>query len=220
MNTSVCLDEMNNELNTNEYGDLHFDWSAMFNVSEFVPRSYVVSLPSAPMPSSLCGFTTLSQRARRVEVLAKPTIQHLYRVIQRLFERARLNAECVIIALIYIERVCSMRRARLTVDNWLPMVVVSLLTASKVWDDHSSFNAEVAAIFPFFTLKNLNKLEQCFLCALNYSLYISSSDYARYYFALRSMRPTATTASSTSANTRSAATAAPITAFTLRAHQQ
>lgn len=80
------------------------------------------------------------------------------------------------------------RSLSLTRRNWLPIVSTSLLTASKVYDDHSSFNAEFAAILPIFTLRQINDMERVFLTTLSYELYISSSVYAQYYYGLRSIQ--------------------------------
>jgi hypothetical protein len=62
-----------------------------------------------------------------------------------------------------------------------------LLLASKVWQDMSSWNIEITQIYPEFSLKNINRLERIFCSALKWELYISSSLYAKYYFALRSL---------------------------------
>jgi hypothetical protein len=97
-------------------------------------------------------------------------------------------SECVIIALIYIERLMETRSLVLTSRNWIPVVSTALLTASKVQDDHSSFNAEFAVILPIFTLQQINAMERVFLTTLSYELYISSSVYAQYYFGLRSLK--------------------------------
>jgi hypothetical protein len=46
---------------------------------------------------------------------------------------AHLNAECVIIALIYTERLMEALDIQLTARNWMPIVMTALLTASKVY---------------------------------------------------------------------------------------
>lgn len=51
----------------------------------------------------------------------------------------------------------------------------------------SSWNIEIAQIFPQFTLQNINLLERTFCHHIKWDLYISSSLYAKYYFALRSL---------------------------------
>jgi hypothetical protein len=51
----------------------------------------------------------------------------------------------------------------------------------------SSWNSEFSDIYPQFTLKAINKLEVTYCKELKWNLYISSSAYAKYYFALRSL---------------------------------
>ena len=52
---------------------------------------------------------------------------------------------------------------------------------------NSSWNSEFAQIYPQFTLQAINKLEVTYCKELKWNLYISSSAYAKYYFALRSL---------------------------------
>ena len=52
---------------------------------------------------------------------------------------------------------------------------------------HSSWNSEISQIYPQFSLEAINKLEMVFCKELGWNLYISSSQYAKYYFALRSL---------------------------------
>ena len=51
----------------------------------------------------------------------------------------------------------------------------------------SSWNSEIAEIYPQFSLQAINKLERHFCEEIKWDLYISSSLYAKYYFALRSL---------------------------------
>ena len=72
--------------------------------------------------------------------------------------------------------------------NWIPILLVSLLTASKVWDDHSTFNGDLVVILPLLTVEHINTLERQFLTDLKYTLHIPFSDYAKYYFGLRALK--------------------------------
>jgi hypothetical protein len=60
--------------------------------------------------------------------------------------------------------------------------VAALLTASKVWDDHSTFNGDLVVILPIFSLDDMNELERRFLGDLEYMLHVKFSDYSTYYF--------------------------------------
>eukprot|EP00975_Prorocentrum_lima_P024520 5154976-Prorocentrum_lima.AAC.1 len=69
--------------------------------------------------------------------------------------------------------------------TWRPIVLCSLLLASKVWQDLSSWNIEFNQTYPEFSLQAINQLELIFLQDINWDLCISQSLYAKYHFALR-----------------------------------
>lgn len=51
----------------------------------------------------------------------------------------------------------------------------------------SSWNVEFSTVYPEYSLKSINRLELLFLGAMKWDMSISSSLYAKYYFALRSL---------------------------------
>lgn len=57
--------------------------------------------------------------------------------------------------------------------------------ASKIWDDESFENENFALAFPIFNTKMINEMERVFLDFIEYNLYVKSSEYAKYYFILR-----------------------------------
>ena len=61
--------------------------------------------------------------------------------------------------------------------------------ASKVWDDLSMWNVDFSHVYPSFDLQRVNTLELAMLDALKYVIRVSASEYAKYYFHLRSMIP-------------------------------
>ena len=56
-----------------------------------------------------------------------------------------------------------------------------------MWQDLSSWNVEFSTVYPEYSLKSINRLELLFLGAMKWDMSISSSLYAKYYFALRSL---------------------------------
>ena len=62
---------------------------------------------------------------------------------------------------------------------------ISLILASKIWDDESFENQNFAKAFPTYSTNQINEFERVFLGFIQYNLYIKSSDYAKYYFILR-----------------------------------
>ena len=73
---------------------------------------------------------------------------------------------------------------RLGAANWRPIVLCSMLVASKVWQDLASWNFEFAAVYPQFPLHSINKLETMFLTGMAWKLPINPQLYTKYYFAL------------------------------------
>jgi hypothetical protein len=71
--------------------------------------------------------------------------------------------------------------------TWRPIFMCGLLLASKVWQDVSSWNVEFSSVYPQFSLEAINRLELNYVRNIKWDLYISSSLYAKYYFALRSL---------------------------------
>jgi len=160
------------------------DEQKQFDIDHFIRKTFNVTLPIVPKVHSFSVF----KQVPKVNTVPVPDVQKIYKFIKRIFDKARLHAEAVIIALIYIERLIKKKNINLDTRNWIPIVMTSLLTASKMWDDHSSYNAEFASILPLFTLHDINELERRFLTSLSYAFSISSSEYARYYFGLRSLK--------------------------------
>ena len=62
---------------------------------------------------------------------------------------------------------------------------MSLIIASKIWDDESFENSNFSKAFPAYSISDINKMETIFLKCIDYDLYIKSSDYAKYYYILR-----------------------------------
>ena len=63
-----------------------------------------------------------------------------------------------------------------------------IVMASKVWDDLSMWNVDFSHVSDhLFDLKRVNDLELTMLDAFNYEVKVSASDYAKYYFQLRSL---------------------------------
>ena len=80
-----------------------------------------------------------------------------------------------------------MANVPLLATTWRSVLLCGMLLASKVWQDLSSWNVEFSQIVPQYSLASINRLERTFCEEIKWDLYISSSAYAKYYFALRSL---------------------------------
>lgn len=100
-----------------------------------------------------------------------------------------MESECIIMCLIYIERLIKVTKGRFCIrfDNWRPTVFACMILASKVWDDLSMWNVDFSQISPAFDLQRINELELALLEALHYEVKVPAGEYAKYYFHLRSM---------------------------------
>lgn len=156
-----------------------------FDIECFMTRTYVVSAPSFPIG---CTIPCYRQRKRKIAV-PPPTVQYIEAFISHFVKGARLEPECMISALIYIDRISRGRRGVcLTPRNWLSITMVALLTASKVWEDNPAWNGHFARLFPSIPIRGLNRLEFAFIAQLQFNLHISQKVYSDYFFALRALK--------------------------------
>ena len=149
-----------------------------------------------------------------------PTLEDITMFYRDIFHRSQLETDCIIMSLIYVERLIrrteGLLRPRST--NWRSVLFSCMILASKVWDDLSMWvskrigrlfsiadraatdaltaslnllqNADFSQTCPsgvIFSLQRINELEIAVLSALSYDVKVPASEYAKYYFLLRSM---------------------------------
>lgn len=69
--------------------------------------------------------------------------------------------------------------------NWKRLTLISLILASKIWDDDSLENVHFPQVLPDITLKEITSLEKVFLQLIEFDMNIKGSEYAKYYFVLK-----------------------------------
>eukprot|EP00521_Asterionellopsis_glacialis_P009485 CAMPEP_0195288058 /NCGR_PEP_ID=MMETSP0707-20130614/4870_1 /TAXON_ID=33640 /ORGANISM="Asterionellopsis glacialis, Strain CCMP134" /LENGTH=1303 /DNA_ID=CAMNT_0040347877 /DNA_START=24 /DNA_END=3935 /DNA_ORIENTATION=+ len=121
-----------------------------------------------------------------------PSLDEITRFYRDVFQRSQMETDCIIMSLIYVERLIKITTGNLrpNVRNWRSILMSCMVLSSKVWDDLSMWNADFTKICPAgmkFTLERINELEIAVLNALHYSVKVPSSEYAKYYFLMRSM---------------------------------
>jgi len=129
------------------------------------------------------GNRDTAKRTKR-EVPAEETIFH---TLHSVYSCARFPSECLIISLVYIERLIAVAGAPILCTSWRPILLAALILAQKVWDDRSLHNVDFSMFCPMFTLKEINHLEKKFLELIEYDVSVSTSLYASYYFQLRTL---------------------------------
>jgi len=154
-----------------------------FQEDNFATPRYKCSMVRVPMARPGVVY---SMRKIRVHYTI-PTTDEIYEFAHQLFKKVQLSSECSIVCLIYVEKLMEVAKVPLVAETWRPIFMCGLLLASKVWQDLSSWNIEFASVYPQFSLNAINRLEISFLKFIKWDLYISSSLYAKYYFALRSL---------------------------------
>jgi hypothetical protein len=154
-----------------------------FAEDTYVSPKYKCTMVRLPMarPGMVYGLRKIQEHFKI------PTEEEIYDFGHRLFDSVQLSSECSIVCLIYMERLMEVAKVPLVARTWRPIFMCGLLLASKVWQDLSSWNIEFASVYPQFSLDAINRLEIQFLKSIKWDLYISSSLYAKYYFALRSL---------------------------------
>ena len=164
-------------------------------------RSLIPEKASATPPRSLTSSLTAAYSIRgsppnspaaNVNTAPSPAIPKLdaiFEFFNFVFQKSQLESECIIIALIYMERLVKDTSGGIQIrhDNYRSIIFACLVMASKVWDDLSMWNVDFSHVSPAFNLERINALEVAVLRALRFSIKVTAGEYAKYYFLLRSM---------------------------------
>jgi hypothetical protein len=108
-----------------------------------------------------------------------------------------MEHDTIIISLIYVERLIKETNGQLVpgAENWKSVLFSCMVLANKVWDDFSMWNVDFSnfcgrdhsAALSSFTLLRINELELALLQCLKFIVRVPASEYAKYYFLIRSM---------------------------------
>jgi len=112
--------------------------------------------------------------------------EYVYKFIRDVFLAWRVSIECVVVAVLYIDRFTEATKIKVHRDNWRLIVFIAMMIAAKVWEEDVLWNAEMLNCFPerWLLLRDVNELEIEFLRHIKYNLSLSQSVYAWYYFEL------------------------------------
>lgn len=114
-----------------------------------------------------------------------PSETDIYNFCKNIIFRSKMEKECSIICLIYIERMIQKSGLYINEKNWKKLTLISLIIASKVWDDESYENIHFSKVFTRYPLREINSMERLFLNIIEYDVGVKKSQYAKYYFILR-----------------------------------
>ena len=122
----------------------------------------------------------------KIEYEVKPcSPDDIINFIKRIFVDMQLAIECILIMLIYIERIMMIGGVEIRLINWKPLVFMGILLASKFWEDLNFWNVDFLGVGQSYTLEGINQIESEFLGLCKYNLFVSAGLYAKYYFAVR-----------------------------------
>jgi hypothetical protein len=121
-----------------------------------------------------------------------PSLDEVATFFRDIFFKAQMEADCIILSLIYVERLIKVTHGRLRPkkSNWRSLLFSTMILSSKVWDDLSMWNGDFSQSCPSgvnFSLQRTNQLELAVLNTLHFKVKVPASEYAKYYFLLRSM---------------------------------
>jgi len=115
--------------------------------------------------------------------VVQPDTESITKTLKWLFRVLQIEPQCCVVAAIYLQRVMA-KGVVVTVHNYEPLLLASVLLATKIWDDMSTINEDFAKAMPHFTLPLLNRLESRFLNRLRWDCFVSRMEYTKFYFGL------------------------------------
>lgn len=133
--------------------------------------------------------------ARKRRKKKTPSLAEVLAFYDEFYRRSRMEHDAIIMSLIYVERLVKGTNGVVspTPENWRSILFACMVLASKVWDDLSMWNVDFSNVsahtagLASFTLKRINQLELALLKSLNFDVKVPASEYAKYYFLIRTM---------------------------------
>ncbi|KAG7346628.1 cyclin-like protein [Nitzschia inconspicua] len=128
-------------------------------------------------------------------VAAVPSLSDVVDFYDAFYRRSQMEHDTIITSLIYLERVIKSTNGALTPNpkNWRSLLFSCMVLASKVWDDLSMWNVDFSNVsahtagLSSYTLRRINQLEIELLQCLKFDVKVPASEYAKYYFLIRTM---------------------------------
>lgn len=117
--------------------------------------------------------------------MGNPTLEEMYYYCKYVIISGRMEKEIPILCLVYLERFFTKTGVLMNHANWKRLTLITLLLASKIWDDDSLENVHFPQVMPDISLKEITALEKVFLQLIDFDLVVRGSEYAKYYFILK-----------------------------------
>eukprot|EP00397_Hematodinium_sp_SG-2012_P030738 GEMP01032576.1.p1 GENE.GEMP01032576.1~~GEMP01032576.1.p1 ORF type:complete len:514 (+),score=99.69 GEMP01032576.1:27-1568(+) len=118
------------------------------------------------------------------------SVNGIFAFTNKLVNRLYISKEILVLALIYLDRLLDAPKAPVIMDDtWRTLWSVSIIVASKVWEDVHPWNVDWVMVLrelrvPIFP-PDLYALEMSFLKAIDYRVHVPAELYANYFFSLK-----------------------------------
>lgn len=107
-------------------------------------------------------------------------LKEMRNLIYCICNELHLALECILIAFIYLEKLINASKTELRASNWRPLLLTSIILASKYWEDCNFWTYDFSE-FSNFSLRSLNIMEAKFIDLLEFNLHVPSKLYLVYY---------------------------------------
>jgi hypothetical protein len=97
-----------------------------------------------------------------------------------IISKMTLASECIVISLIYLEKLMFTSKIEIRFINWEPLLFTAILLASKFWEDLNYWNIDYEEQLNLYPLKSINRMESEFLSLCDYNMYVSAQLYEEY----------------------------------------
>jgi hypothetical protein len=97
--------------------------------------------------------------------------------MRKIFDKMQLATECIIVTLIYLEKVMINGGIEMRYCNWKPLLFTAILLASKFWEDINFWNVDYVDALRIYNLKSINRMESEFVSLCEYNLFVSADLY-------------------------------------------
>lgn len=101
-------------------------------------------------------------------------------LICSIFYELHLALECILISFIYLEKLINKSKIELRANNWRPLILTSIILASKYWEDCGFWNYDFLD-FVNYPIRSVNVMESKFINLLEYDVYVNPHTYVEYY---------------------------------------
>ena len=79
--------------------------------------------------------------------------------MRKIFGTMQLATECIIVTLIYLEKLMTTSKIEIRYSNWRPLLFTAILLASKFWEDICFWIIDYFEALHIYPLKSINRME-------------------------------------------------------------